>query len=146
MITILSRPVIHLVDQCMITQAKENRRSLASRLRDRVILERDWLCQSLSCLFPRIGNKNLNFTKSLAFSFLVFERMPDFKSFEHNLWGFWQNEKMKKKAQKYILFSRNVLYIEKYLSTNGDICFSRVKAKIMPCIKHFAKVVLSHTS
>jgi len=25
-------------------EAKENRRSLASRLRDRVMLERDWLC------------------------------------------------------------------------------------------------------
>ena len=79
-------------------------------------------------------------------SFFLFELMPDFKSFEHKLWVFWQNVKNQKNAKKYILFGRNVLYIEKYLSTNGDISFSRVKAKSMPRIIHFAKVVLSHIS
>ena len=69
----------------------------------------------LDLSFPRIGNKNLNFTKSLAFSFLVFERMPDFKSFEHNLWGFWQNEKMIKRP-------RNIYYLAGMSYTLISIC------------------------
>ena len=41
--------------------------------------------------------------------------MPDFKSFEHNLWGFWQNEKMIKRP-------RNIYYLAGMSYTLRSIC------------------------
>ena len=129
--TILSCPVIHntycrsLHDQWSLRTRRSGGPLLV--VWGTVSCWREIGCASPWFVFPPASAiKKLELYK---ISFFLFELMPDFKSFEHKLWVFWQNVKIKKKCQEiYIIWQECLIHWKVFVNERWHL-FQQGKSK-----------------